>query len=131
MVQQLKHAEWSEQLLAQELCEEMSMCVMESDAGQSARSGLDSAVPPSSALLLFRGLRLKVGLDVGEVRAPTLAMCGLWTLRAPSHADVCLQLSVRPLATALMDTCSSVSVYPCLTCCTCLGHTSLTPELQL
>lgn len=104
-MQLLKHANWSEQLLAQELCEELSMCVVsdaetvmagaaemfgrppESPRTQNLMRGASANMPAGrmgdghgilrqastfmplpQSVLIFRGLRLKVGLDLGQVR---------------------------------------------------------------
>ncbi|KAG1669680.1 hypothetical protein FOA52_002064 [Chlamydomonas sp. UWO 241] len=72
LIEVMKHAEWDEELLDHELCEEVQVCTR-APAGQPRGS--------HAANVLFRGPRLKIGIDVGLVEADVSPVTGRMTYR--------------------------------------------------
>ncbi|KAG1658835.1 hypothetical protein FOA52_008260 [Chlamydomonas sp. UWO 241] len=75
LIEVLKHAEWDEELLAHELFEEV-LVLASIPAGQPLPRGV-----PAAHNVLFRGPRLKIGIDVGHVQADVSPVTGRMTYR--------------------------------------------------
>ncbi|KAG1657236.1 hypothetical protein FOA52_000439 [Chlamydomonas sp. UWO 241] len=72
LIEVMKHAKWDEELLAHVLCEEVLVQASGSVHGASA---------PRVGRVLFRGPRLKIGIDVGQVQADVSPVTGRMTYR--------------------------------------------------
>ncbi|KAG1664272.1 hypothetical protein FOA52_009774 [Chlamydomonas sp. UWO 241] len=75
LIEVMKHAEWDEELLAHELCEEV-LVLASAPASQQLPRGV-----PAAHSVLFRGPRLKIGIDVGHVQADVSPVTGRMSYR--------------------------------------------------
>ncbi|KAG1651095.1 hypothetical protein FOA52_009209, partial [Chlamydomonas sp. UWO 241] len=72
LIEVMKYADWDEELLAHELCEKVLV----------RRPGTDIPLSEScTAGVLFRGPRVKVGIDMGQVQADVSPVTGRMTYR--------------------------------------------------
>ncbi|KAG1660559.1 hypothetical protein FOA52_002003 [Chlamydomonas sp. UWO 241] len=76
LIEVMKNADWDEELLAHELCEEVLVC----DHIRKQHSG-QGATAPRVGHVLFRGPRLKIGIDVGQAQADVSPVTGRMTYR--------------------------------------------------
>ncbi|KAG1660556.1 hypothetical protein FOA52_002000 [Chlamydomonas sp. UWO 241] len=76
LIEVMKHADWDEELLAHVLCEEVLVCA----GGSQHHSGQGTAAPMVGRVL-FRGPRVKIGIDVGQVQADVSPVTGRMTYR--------------------------------------------------
>ncbi|KAG1677569.1 hypothetical protein FOA52_014467 [Chlamydomonas sp. UWO 241] len=75
LIEVMKHADWDEELLAHELCQEV-LVQASAPAGQPPPRGA-----PAAHNVLFRGPRLKIGIDVGRVQADVSPVTGRMAYR--------------------------------------------------
>ncbi|KAG1669631.1 hypothetical protein FOA52_010791 [Chlamydomonas sp. UWO 241] len=71
LIEVMKHRQWDEELLSHELCEEVRLHepVCEFTGGST----------PLQSRVLFRGPRIKIGIDVGKVQADVASLTGRMT----------------------------------------------------
>ncbi|KAG1668893.1 hypothetical protein FOA52_016062 [Chlamydomonas sp. UWO 241] len=75
LIEVMKHADWDEELLAHELCEKV--LVHAPNTGEIVTEN----GTPCAGHVLFRGPRIKVGIDVGQVQADVSPVTGRMTYR--------------------------------------------------
>ncbi|KAG1660667.1 hypothetical protein FOA52_006828 [Chlamydomonas sp. UWO 241] len=69
LIEVMKHHQWGEELLGHELCEEV---FLHEPDGEST----DGSTMPHRHVVLFRGPRIKIGIDVGKVQADVAPLTG-------------------------------------------------------
>ncbi|KAG1676736.1 hypothetical protein FOA52_005025 [Chlamydomonas sp. UWO 241] len=69
LIEVMKHRPWDEELLGHELCEEVFLHEPDGDS-------TDGPTPPHKHVVLFRGPRIKIGIDAGKAQADVAPLTG-------------------------------------------------------